>query len=162
MMKMKDAWEGPVFRYFYMTMLLMPIVVITLIAIPLGQGLGDLDILATALGTIYLTIFFATILIHHQFMENWYSDRRFFAIEFQEARLRLEAVLASSGLSYRAVKVPNPQARVKLELGRGLGIELLHWDNEKCVIYVWPVSDRTRRDVDGLKRSIDAAFPPVK
>ncbi len=160
---MKDAWDRSVLRYFYITMLLLPLVILILVAITIKEVLGDLTTLAMVIGATYVPIFFVMFLARRNFMEVWNSDRRFVAIGFQEARPRLEAAFASSGLSYKMAARSNPQEDIRYELGRGLGVQLLRSEEEeRCVIYVWPVNDLTRRDIDGLKRRIDAAFPPAK
>jgi len=163
MIKMKDAWEGPVMRRFYVVMLLLPLAIIIALAIALGEVRMDLATWAAVTGATYIPILFVMFLARRQFMEEWSSNRRFVAIGFREARPRLEAAFASSGLSYEMAARTDPQEDLRYELGRGLGAQLLRSEGEeRCVIYVWPVNDRTRRDVGGLKRSIDAAFPPAR
>jgi hypothetical protein len=162
-MMMKDAWEGPVMRYFYIVMLLMPLAIIIFLAIALEEVRMDLATWAGVTGATYVPIFLVIYLARRQFMAEWTSNRRFVAIGFREARPRLEAAFASSGLSYRMGARSDPREDIRYELGRGLGAQLLRSEGEeRCVIYVWPVNDRTRRDIDGLKRGIDAAFPPAK
>jgi len=160
---MKDAWEGPVMRHFYIVMLLMPLAIIIPLAVALEELRMDLATWAVVAGATYVPIFFVMFLARRQFMAEWSSNRRFVAIGFQEARPRLEAAFASAGLSYRMGARSDPREDIRYELGRSLGAQLLRSEGEeRCVIYVWPVNDLTRRDVDGLKRSIDAAFPPAR
>ncbi len=160
--RLKDAWEGQVRRVFLIANLLTPLALVPMLPF-LSPSHWKLTTTAVVLGAIYLAIFAVILLARRQFMQKWYSDNRFVDGPFEVARPRLEAAFDSAGLAHRAVATDDPQIRVKYELGRGLGAELFMGKrNEKCVIYVWPVNDRTRRDVEALKRSVDAAFPPAR
>jgi len=160
---MRDAWDGPVFRYFIIALLLVPLIYTIILALFIETSRESLTTTAAVLCAIYTPPLVLVLLARRQFMELWSSDRRFVDIKFQEARPRLEAALASSGMPHREAATSTPSENARFEVGRGLVVVLLRGkDRGKSVIYVSPVNDLTRRDVDGLKRSIDAAFPPAR
>jgi len=160
---MRDAWEGPVMRYFPVIGLLVPLGLIPIVAYILEPVHETMTITAICIGACYLAFFTWILITRRELVELWNSNRKFISVGSQEARPRLEAAFAASGLSYRVVTPSKLSDDIKYELGGGFSAKLLQSQGKnKCVIYVWPVNDRTRRDIDGLKRRIDAAFPPAR
>jgi len=160
---MRDAWEGSISRYAIATVLLVPLGFAVSAVLYLDMGHEGLITMAMVMGPTYTILLVTLFLARRQFMELWPSNRKFVAVRLEEAQPRLAAAMASSGQPYREVAASDQAHRAKYEVGRGLVVEMFEGKGkENFVIYVWPVNDRTRRDVDGLKRSIDAAFPPVK
>jgi len=160
---MRDEWEGPRLKYLVFALLLgFTLYNIALVAV-LGPTRSRILTCAYLLGALYATVPIALLMARRQVAMLWSSNRRFLAFPFREARPRLEAAIASSGLPFREVASPDGPESARFEVGRGLVVVLLRCkDREQSVIHVSPVNDRTRRDVDGLKRSIDAAFPPAR
>ena len=159
----RDRWEGPTIRYLIYTLLLAPVLFVIPLAVWMVPPYDKLVNIAIILVTIDGVILLSTQLARRQLLELWYSNSRFVSIPFEEVRPRMEMVLSSSDLPYKAKPVSDPMQSVRFEVNHSFTVELLKANDwRKSVVIMWPVNDLTRRDVDGLKRSIDAAFPPAR
>ena len=160
---MKDAWEGPVLRNNFIVFLIVTLFIVIPPALYFRPSRRELIIIAMFYCALYISLLVPMMLDRRVFIELWNSDRRYFEVDLQEARPLLEGALASSGLFFKEVPVTDPKQRLRFEVGRDIGVEMLQGkDVRRVVIFIWPVDVRSRRDVDGLKRSIDAAFEQAK
>ena len=158
---MRDEWEGPAMGYALLAAMMMPLLLIVAFAALLRFDLEDPAAKVPILLLTYASILNIALYGDREFDERHRSQRRPLAMGPQEARTLVEQALAASGLS-ATERPPAPDSKSTVwDVKGGITVRLFEGE-DRCYVYVGPASDSTRRDVEGLKRAIDAALPRAK
>ena len=154
---MRDEWEGPVIWYFIIGMIMTPLLLALIVVAIMGFHIGQTTPLVIVTLTMYTAIALFIMLRHRELRELAHSQRRSTAMGFSDARQHLERALATSGQP-ATERAPTPGLKAaEWDVRGGITVKLFE-GNDRCYIFVNPVNDSTRRDIEGLKRAIDAAL----
>ena len=147
--------------YLLFAMMMMPLLLILAFAALLRFELEDPRVKVPILLLTYAAILNLALYGDREFDERHRSQRRHLDMDPREAREHLERALARSGLP-STERAPAPDTKgTAWDVGGGITVRMFE-GVEGCNVYVGPANDKTRRDVEGLKRAIDAAVPRAK
>jgi len=158
---MRDEWEEPAIWYFLIGMMATPLLAAIIVTAITGFHIDWSATLVLILLTMYIAIALFLLLRYRELGEIAHSQRRPVAVGFQDARQDVERALAALGLpATERAPTPGPKA-AEWDVRGGITVKLFE-GNDRCYVFVNPVSDSTRRDIEALKRAIDVELARAK
>jgi hypothetical protein len=159
---MRDEWEGPdVWKPIVkmgLAMLVPGLIFLTFFPFPIKS----LVLLVTLVSLFYVTLAIGMMYGPEGYGRLYRSKRRPLPMGLEDARRYLEQGLADSGLPHgEKTDYPSGPKFIIWDIRSGLEVRLAE-QKTQCYVWVGPVNDSTRRDVDALARAIDAALQRAK